>query len=131
MTKAQRFFNLIKDKRVGFIGTGVSHTALIRLFLSKGIKVVILDKKDEDHFPEDLYYEFSAKGVDFSLGENYLDELVNCDIVFRTPGMYYNNPALTKAREAGVIVTSEMEVFFDLCPCKIYAVTGSDGVPQG
>lgn len=127
MTKAQRFFAAIKDKRVGFIGTGVSHTQLIRLFVSKGIKVVILDKKDEDHFPEELYYEFSAKGVDFALGENYLDELTRCDIVFRTPGMYYNNPALTKAREAGVIVTSEMEVFFDLCPCKIYAVTGSDG----
>lgn len=127
MTKAQRFFNSIKDKRVGFIGTGVSHTALIRLFLSKGIKVVILDKKDEDHFPEDLYYDFSAKGADFALGENYLDELIKCDIVFRTPGMYYNNPALTKAREEGVVITSEMEVFFDLCPCKIYAVTGSDG----
>ena len=27
----------------------------------------------------------------------------------------------------GVVITSEMEVFFDLCPCKIYAVTGSDG----
>lgn len=127
MTKAQRFFTSIKDKRVGFIGTGVSHTQLIRVFLSKGIKVVILDKKDEDHFPEDLYSEFSAKGAEFSLGDNYLDEMFNCDIVFRTPGMYFNNPMLTKAREAGVVVTSEMEVFFDLCPCKLYAVTGSDG----
>ena len=127
MTKAQRFFTAIKDKKVGFIGTGVSHTQLIRLFISKGIKVVILDKKDEDHFPEDLYYEFSAKGVDFFLGENYLDALTSCDIVFRTPGMYYNDPALVKARESGVIITSEMEVFFDLCPCKIYGVTGSDG----
>ena len=70
MTKAQRFFTSIKDKRVGFIGTGVSHTQLIRVFLSKGIKVVILDKKDEDHFPEDLYSEFSAKGAEFSLGDN-------------------------------------------------------------
>ena len=34
---------------------------------------------------------------------------------------------LTKAREQGTAVTSEMEVFFDLCPCKIYAITGSDG----
>ncbi|MCR5123358.1 MAG: UDP-N-acetylmuramoyl-L-alanine--D-glutamate ligase, partial [Ruminococcus sp.] len=127
MTKAQRFFAYLKDKRVGFIGTGVSHTQLIRVFLTKGIKVVILDKKDEDHFPEELFYEFKAKGVDFALGENYLDEVFNCDVIFRTPGMYFNNPVLTEARKKGVIVTSEMEVFFDLCPCKIYAVTGSDG----
>ncbi|MGN0632842.1 MAG: UDP-N-acetylmuramoyl-L-alanine--D-glutamate ligase [Oscillospiraceae bacterium] len=127
MTKSQRFFASIKDKRVGFIGVGVSHRRLIDVFVSKGIKVVVLDKKDEDHFPEDIMYELSAKGVDFALGENYLDEIFNCDIVFRTPGMYYNHPVLTKAREAGVVITSEMEVFFDLCPCKIYAVTGSDG----
>jgi UDP-N-acetylmuramoylalanine--D-glutamate ligase len=106
---------------------GVSHNDLIRLFLSKGISCVVCDKTDEDHFDENLYQEFSAKGCDFSLGENYLDEIFNCDIVFRTPGMYYNNPVLDKARARGIVVTSEMETFFDLCPCKIYAITGSDG----
>lgn len=127
MTKAQKFFTAVKNKRVGFIGVGVSHTALIKLFLSKGIETVVIDKKDEDHFPEDLYADLEAKGAQFALGENYLDEIFNCDIVFRTPGMYFNNPVLKKARDEGVVITSEMEVFFDLCPCKIYAVTGSDG----
>ena len=41
--------------------------------------------------------------------------------------MPYYLPELVQAREQGVVVTSEMEVFFDLCPCGIYAVTGSDG----
>ena len=36
-------------------------------------------------------------------------------------------PQLDAARARGAAVTSEMEVFFDLCPCSIYAVTGSDG----
>ncbi len=52
---------------------------------------------------------------------------LNADIIFRTPGMPYYLPELVQAREQGVVVTSEMEVFFDLCPCRIYAVTGSDG----
>ncbi len=127
MTKAQRFFTSIKDKRIAFIGVGVSHTELIKLFLTKGIDVVVCDKKDEDHFDPDLYEELAARGAEFSLGENYLDEIFNCDIVFRTPGMYYNDETLTKARKSGIIVTSEMEVFFGLCPCRIYGVTGSDG----
>lgn len=127
MTKAQRFFSDIKNKRVAFIGTGVSHLELIKVFLTKGIDVVVCDKKDEDHFDENIYEELSSKGAEFSLGNNYLDEIFNCDIVFRTPGMYYNNEILTKARKQGVVITSEMEVFFDLCPCKIYGVTGSDG----
>jgi UDP-N-acetylmuramoylalanine--D-glutamate ligase len=56
-----------------------------------------------------------------------LDAIFDADIVFRTPGMYFNHPALKKAMAMGITVTSETEVFFDLCPCRIYAVTGSDG----
>ena len=41
--------------------------------------------------------------------------------------MLYHNEKLQAARKQGVVITTEMEVFFDLCPCKIYAVTGSDG----
>ncbi|MDO5125689.1 MAG: UDP-N-acetylmuramoyl-L-alanine--D-glutamate ligase [Ruminococcus sp.] len=127
MTKAERFFSDIKNSRVAFIGTGVSHRELISVFLSKGINVVVCDKKDKESFDKKIYDEFALKGAEFSLGENYLDEIFNCDIVFRTPGMYYNNEILTRARKQGIVVTSEMEVFFDLCPCPIIAVTGSDG----
>lgn len=126
MNKAEQFFNNIKDKKVAFIGTGVSHNDLIKLFLKKGISVTVCDKKTEDKMGE-IHAELKSLGAHFSLGENYLDEIFCSDIVFRTPGMYFNNPALKKARDMGIIVTSEMEVFFDLCPCKIYGVTGSDG----
>lgn len=126
MNRIQAFFEDMQQKRVAFIGTGVSHTELITLFREKGIDVTVCDKRSAEQFQE-VYDKLSALGVTFILGEAYLDSLTEFDVVFRTPGMYFNNPALTKAREAGVVVTSEMEVFFDLCPCKIYAVTGSDG----
>jgi UDP-N-acetylmuramoylalanine--D-glutamate ligase len=67
-----------------------------------------------------------ALGVGFKFGKNYLKNLY-ADIVFRTPGMSFNASELKELRERGVVVTSEMEVFFDLCPCPIIAVTGSDG----
>ncbi|HBN80291.1 MAG TPA: UDP-N-acetylmuramoyl-L-alanine--D-glutamate ligase, partial [Ruminococcaceae bacterium] len=65
-------------------------------------------------------------GVELRLREGYLDRL-DADVIFRTPGMRFHTPELDRAREQGKAVTSEMEVFFDLCPCRIYAVTGSDG----
>ena len=34
---------------------------------------------------------------------------------------------LEAARARGSVITSEMEVFFQVCPCPIIAVTGSDG----
>ena len=52
---------------------------------------------------------------------------LSADIVFRTPGMHPENPALQALRNQGALVTSEMDVFFSLCPCFIIAVTGSDG----
>ena len=126
MSKIQAFFEDMKSKKVAFIGTGVSHTELIRKFREKNIPVTVCDKRSADKFQE-VYDELSALDVTFILGETYLDSLTDFDVVFRTPGMYFNNPALTKARQNGVVITSEMEVFFDLCPCKIYGVTGSDG----
>lgn len=49
------------------------------------------------------------------------------DMILRTPGMKPYLPPFEAARSRGVPVTSEMELFFELCPAPIYAVTGSDG----
>ena len=127
MNKTQRFFDTLKDSRVALIGTGVSHTELIELFFFFVIDVTVLDRKTKDQLDPELYSRLHSLGARFILGEGYLDRLSDFDVVYRTPGMYYNNPKLSKAREDGVIITSEMESFFQLCPCKIYAVTGSDG----
>lgn len=126
MSEIQRFFDDLKQKRVAFIGTGVSHNDLIALFRKKGIAVTICDRKTAGQMG-DLYEKFAQMGVEFCLGDGYLDSLTSFDVIFRTPGMYFNHPKLIAAREQGAVVTSEMECFFDLCPCRIYAVTGSDG----
>lgn len=126
MSKLTCFFESMKQKKVAFIGVGVTNTDIIRLFLKKGIKVTLLDRKNEEQLGE-LYNELKEKGVEFRLGDSYLETLSDFDVVFRSPGMYFNHPKLLEARRNGVAVTTEMEVFFELCPCKIYAVTGSDG----
>lgn len=126
MSKTEQFFSEIQNKKVAFIGTGVTNTNIIKLFLSKNIDVTICDQKSAEQMGE-LYFELEKLGAKYLLGETYLDTLTDFDVVFRSPGVYYNHPKLTEARKNGVAVTTEMEVFFDLCPCKIYAVTGSDG----
>ncbi|MGN0620771.1 MAG: UDP-N-acetylmuramoyl-L-alanine--D-glutamate ligase, partial [Porcipelethomonas sp.] len=126
MSKTERFFEDMKKRKTAFIGVGVSNTDVIKMFLRKGIDVTVCDRKDREKMGN-TYDELSKMGAKFILGESYLDTLEDFDVVFRSPGMYFNNPALVRARKNGVVITSEMEVFFDLCPCKIYAVTGSDG----
>lgn len=126
MTKAEAFFAEIKNKKVALIGTGVSHIDLIGLLLKKDIDVTVCDKKTRKEMG-DLADSLESKGAKLSLGANYLDAIYKADIVFRTPGMYFLSPELRKARDMGIVVTSEMEVFFDLCPCRIYGITGTDG----
>ena len=82
-----------------------------------------------ERIAEDLgenYTELEKLGVKFNLGDGYLNNLSG-DMIFKTPGMRYDVPELLKAKENGSIVTSEMEVFFEVCPSHIIAVTGSDG----
>ena len=124
-TAVDSFFENIKGKRIAFIGIGTSNLPLIKLFSQKGARVIACDKKDFESLGEN---GIKAKeyGAELVLGENYLDD-IKADIVFRSPGTPFYRPELVKLRENGVVLTSEMEVFFDLCPCRTIAVTGSDG----
>ena len=121
----KKFFNQIKGKRIAMCGIGVSNTQLILNFLSKGAKVYACDRRSREMIG-DLADTLEKAGARLKLGEGYLDNL-EVDIIFRTPGMSFNLPELEAARKKGIAVTSEMEVFFDLCPATVFAVTGSDG----
>ncbi len=121
----QRFYGSIKGKRVAFCGIGGSNLPLLRIFAQHGAAVTARDRRTEEQLGATAG-ELKKLGVSLRLGEGYLEDLSE-DIIFRTPGMKYYLPALNAARERGAAVTSEMEVFFDLCPCKMIAVTGSDG----
>ena len=121
----EQFFTSIQGKTVTFCGIGRSHMPLIRLFQEKGALVSARDKRSLEELG-DNGKALQERGVQLILGENYLEDLRE-DIIFRTPGMKFHLPQLEAARKRGAAVTSEMEVFFQLCPCKIYAVTGSDG----
>ncbi len=115
----------INNENIAVIGVGISNVPLIDFLLKNGAKVTAYDKKTPDKLGK-IYEDLLSRGVRFSLGDNYLSE-INEKLIFKTPGMRYDVPELLKASKNGAIVTSEMEVFMNICPAKIIAVTGSDG----
>ncbi len=121
----KQFFASLENKRIALCGIGVSNTPLILKFLNMGARVFACDKRSREAIGE-LADRLEAAGAELRLGEDYLKNL-EVDIIFRTPGMNFYLPELKEARKRGIAVTSEMEVFFDLCPATIFAVTGSDG----
>ena len=119
------YVNSIKDKRIAVIGVGVSNTPLINLLLSCGCNVTVCDKRSLGEMGMEAL-DLINRGAKLKLGEDYLEDLDH-DIIFRTPGLMPFDPHLEAAKARGSLITSEMEVFFALCPCKTIAVTGSDG----
>ena len=117
------YLDTLKGKRVAVIGIGVSNQPLLRLLLEAGIDVTACDKKDRAALGEPGD-NLEKMGCKLHLGTDYLDGL-DQDVIFRTPGLHPR--FLEKARKQGSVITSEMEVFFEVCPCPILAVTGSDG----
>ena len=121
----KQFFSQLNGKKIAMCGIGVSNTPLILNFLKQGARVIACDRRERELIGT-IADELEAAGAELKLGEDYLSNL-EVDIIFRTPGMNFHLPELERARKRGIAVTSEMEVFFDLCPATIFAVTGSDG----
>ena len=121
----KQFFSQLNGKKIAMCGIGVSNTPLILSFLKQGARVIACDRRERELIGN-IADELEAAGAELKLGEDYLSNL-EVDIIFRTPGMNFHLPELERARKRGIAVTSEMEVFFDLCPATIFAVTGSDG----
>ena len=119
------YFHSLKGKNIAVLGLGVSNRPLVRLLLGYGCTVTGCDRTPREKLDAEVL-ELEKQGCKLRVGDGYLDGLT-ADIVFRTPGMHPENPALVALREKGAEVTSEMEVFFELCPCCTIAVTGSDG----
>ncbi|HIR85179.1 MAG TPA: UDP-N-acetylmuramoyl-L-alanine--D-glutamate ligase [Candidatus Galloscillospira excrementavium] len=121
----QEYLAGLKGKRVAVIGIGVSNTPLIKMLLRSGIKVTACDKRSQEDLGG-VAEELESLGARLYLGEDYLKHLDH-DVIFRTPGLRPDVPELEAAKARGSVVTSEMEVFFQVCPCRRIGVTGSDG----
>ncbi len=125
--KAKRFFKEIKGKTVAICGVGRNNRPVIEQFLNAGAHVRACDMCTREKLGEDVARDLEAKGAVLCLGDGYLDGIDTVDLILRTPGMKPYLPPFEAARKKGIPVTSEMELFFDLSPAPIYAVTGSDG----
>ncbi len=119
------FFQLLGSKKVGMVGLGVTNNGIAKMLAAKGIHVTIHDRQERAELG-DICREMEEAGVSLVLGHDYLRRLEE-DIIFRAPGVPFDLPALVAARKEGRVITSDLEMFFDLCPCPIIGVTGSDG----
>ncbi|MCL2401902.1 MAG: UDP-N-acetylmuramoyl-L-alanine--D-glutamate ligase [Oscillospiraceae bacterium] len=119
------YLQSLRGKRVAVVGMGISNTPLIERLLEAGISTIICDQRSRAELGA-LSEKFEHLGAAFRLGEQYLKNL-DADVIFRTPGLMPTHPDILAAVARGAVLTSEMEVFFTVCPCMTIGITGSDG----
>ena len=121
----EQYFTALRGKKIAVLGLGVSNRPLVRLLLEFGCDVTGCDRTPREKLEQEVL-DLEKAGCKLRCGDAYLDG-VEADVLFRTPGMHPGNPAIRALADKGAYVTSEMEVFFEVCPCNLIAVTGSDG----
>jgi len=125
--KLEEFKNNIKNKKVAVIGMGVSNIPLVEYLSKLDTKITIFDKRDKEKLNKEKYNEFIESGIEFELGEKYLENLKGFDYIFRSPSMRPDIKEVKEEVERGTILTSEIEMLIELCPSHIIGITGSDG----
>jgi len=107
--------------KIAIVGFGVEGKAMLSYLVAHQYNdITVCDKKVSLGFA-------MPDGVSVRLGEDYLEGLTDFEVIFRSPGVSYFEPAIVKARVAGAVVTSPTQFFLDHCPCKVVGVTGTKG----
>ncbi len=125
--KLKEFNEYIKFRKVAVIGLGVSNLPLIDYLYEKKAQVTVFDERTIDNIPKEIINKINTYGFENSFGKNCLEKLKGFNIIFRSPSCLPTKPELQEEASRGAIVTTEVEMLMEMCPCKIIGVTGSDG----
>ena len=125
--KLEQFNTYVKNRRIAIIGLGVSNIPLLDYFYDKKSKVTVFDGRDIEKIPKEVMDKITEYSMEFSFGKKYLSKLINFDIIIRSPSCLPTKPELEAEEKNGALVTTEIELFMKMCPCKMIGITGSDG----
>ena len=125
--KLEEFNEYIRFRKVAVIGLGVSNLPLLEYLYEKKAQVTVFDERTMDEIPSETINKINTYEFSYSFGKNCLEKLNGFNIIFRSPSCLPTRAELQKEADRGAIVTTEVEMLMEICPCKIVGVTGSDG----
>lgn len=125
--KLKEFNEYIRFRRVAVIGLGVSNLPLLDYLYEKKAQVTVFDERTIDEISKEIVNKITEYGFEFSFGKNCLEKLQGFNIIFRSPSCLPTRKELQDESNRGAIVTTEVEMLMEMCPCKMIGVTGSDG----
>ncbi len=92
-----------------------------------GAKVIVADLAPAEQLSNSVGQLQAFAGIEFHLGSHEPADFEQADIVIANPAVPNDNEFLQIARRASKCVTSQMNIFFGLCPARIIGITGANG----
>ncbi len=97
------------------------------LFAAKaGAKVLVTDLAGESDL-QDSISELRGLDIEYHLGGHKDDDFRHGDVLIVNPAVPPDNRFVQLAAQAGLLITSQLELFFQMCPACIVGITGSNG----
>jgi UDP-N-acetylmuramoylalanine--D-glutamate ligase len=121
--------NPLTGKRVVVMGLGRfggGEDSTLFAVKSGAAKVLVTDQARPDQLSKALK-QLEGLAVKYRLGEHRMEDFIDADVIIVNPAVPPDNLFLTAAKQAGAILTSQVELFFQLCPAPIVGITGSNG----
>ena len=108
------------------VGAARSGIAAATLLAKRGARVTVSDSRVDVVKPSDLA-DFREAGVSVELGEHRAETFGAADLIVLSPGVSPKLPVISRSREYGVPVISEIELAARWLRGRIVAITGTKG----
>jgi len=109
---------------LGRFGGGVD---VVRFAHGAGAKVTITDLASAEQLGNSISRLEDLESIEFHLGTHDPADFERADMIVANPAVPDENEFLQIARRAGKFITSQMNIFFELCPAPIIGITGANG----
>jgi UDP-N-acetylmuramoylalanine--D-glutamate ligase len=114
------------DQQVVVLGLARQGKALSRYLAERGARVIVSDLK----LAKDLVSEreeLAEWPITYVLGEHPMNLLENTNVVFVSGGVPLGIPLIQEAKNLGIRLSNDSQLFLELCPAPVIGITGSAG----
>ena len=115
----------VRGKRVLVYSLGMEGRDLARWMLREGARVTVSDTRTDAALA--AASATAPEGVERLITGQALLDPAGYDLVAVSQSVLRYNPALQRARELGIPMTSQMRLFLQLCQGRTIGITGSSG----
>ena len=109
---------------LGRFGGGVD---VAKFACSAGAKVTITDLASAEQLRDSINQLKDCSNIEYHLGSHNAGDFEQADIIIVNPAVAPDNEFLELARRHNKFISTQINIFFELCPAPIIGITGANG----